>query len=93
MRKIIGRSKARDAGTIAKYLGSTDQFATSSAQYTEALQATQSVIETFPAAIRSGRLCKEPDKDGGLEFLQWRNGGLLAPYNQRDWSSNRVDRR
>jgi len=63
-------AKAGDAAMIAGYLGSSDQFDTAMAKYSEAYaDQAERDFETFQAAIRSGRLSTEPAKGAGLEFL------------------------
>jgi hypothetical protein len=55
---------------ISGYLGSTDQFDSALAQYSEAYaDQAERDFETFQKAIRSGRLSTEPEKGAGLEFL------------------------
>jgi len=63
-------AKAGDAAMIAGYLGATDQFDGSLAQYAEAYaDQAERDYGTFRAAIRSGRLSTDVEKDAGLEFL------------------------
>ena len=63
-------AKAGDAAMIAGYLGATDQFDGALAQYAEAYaDQAERDYGTFRAAIRSGRLSTDVEKDAGLEFL------------------------
>ena len=63
-------AKAGDAAMIAGYLGATDQFDGALAQYSEAYaDQAERDYGTFRAAIRSGRLSTDVEKDSGLEFL------------------------
>ncbi|HTF65427.1 MAG TPA: DUF2252 domain-containing protein [Edaphobacter sp.] len=63
-------AKAGDAAMISGYLGSTDQFDSALAQYSEAYaDQAERDYETFQKAIRSGRLSTESEKRAGLEFL------------------------
>jgi uncharacterized protein (DUF2252 family) len=63
-------AKAGDAAMISGYLGSSDQFDSALAQYSEAYaDQAERDFETFQKAIRSGRLSTEPEKGAGLEFL------------------------
>jgi len=63
-------AKAGDAATIAGYLGSTDQFDSALAKYSEAYaNQAERDFELFQAAIRSGRLNTDPAKAADLGFL------------------------
>ena len=63
-------AKAGDAAMIAGYLGATDEFDGSLAKYAEAYaDQAERDYGTFRAAIRSGRLSTDVEKDAGLEFL------------------------
>jgi uncharacterized protein (DUF2252 family) len=63
-------AKAGDAAMIAGYLGSTDQFDNSLAQYAGAYaDQAERDFQTFQVAVRSGRLSTEVEKGAGLEFL------------------------
>lgn len=63
-------AKAGDAAMIAGYLGATDQFDSSLAQYSEAYaDQAERDYGKFRAAIRSGRLSTDVEKGAGLEFL------------------------
>ena len=63
-------AKAGDAAMIAGYLGSTDQFDSSLAQYAEAYaDQAERDYGNFRAAIRSGRISTDVEKGAGLEFL------------------------
>ncbi len=63
-------AKAGDAAMIAGYLGATDQFDGALAQYAEAYaDQAERDYGSFRAAIRSGRLSTDVEKDAGLEFL------------------------
>lgn len=63
-------AKAGDAAMIAGYLGTTDQFDGSLAQYAEAYaDQAERDYGAFRSAIRSGRLSTDVEKGVGLEFL------------------------
>jgi uncharacterized protein (DUF2252 family) len=63
-------AKAGDAATIAGYLGSTDQFDSALAKYSDAYaNQAERDFELFQAAIRSGRLNTDPAKAADLGFL------------------------
>jgi uncharacterized protein (DUF2252 family) len=63
-------AKAGDAATIAGYLGSTDQFDSALAKYSDAYaNQAERDFELFQAAIRSGRLNTDPAKAVDLGFL------------------------
>jgi len=63
-------AKAGDAAMIAGYLGSTDQFDSALAKYSEAYaDQAERDFATFKAAIRTGRLSTDVEKGAGLEFL------------------------
>jgi uncharacterized protein (DUF2252 family) len=63
-------AKAGDAAMISGYLGSSDQFADSLVQYSEAYaDQAEDDYEAFKKAISSGRLSAEPSEELGLEFL------------------------
>jgi NAD(P)H-dependent flavin oxidoreductase YrpB (nitropropane dioxygenase family) len=63
-------AKSGDAAMIAGYLGSTDQFDDSLAQYAEAYaDQAERDFQTFRVAIRSRRLSTDVEKSVGLEFL------------------------
>ena len=62
-------AKAGDAAMIAGYLGATDQFDGALAQYAEAYaDQAERDYGAFRAAIRSGRLSTDVEKQAGLEF-------------------------
>ena len=64
---------------IAGYLGATDQFDGALAQYSEAYaDQAERDYGTFRAAIRSGRLSTDVEKDAGLEFLLYRLWSKLS---------------
>jgi uncharacterized protein (DUF2252 family) len=63
-------AKAGDAATLSGYLGSTDQFDTALAKYSEAYaNQAERDFEAFQAAIRAGRLKTDPVKGADLGFL------------------------
>ena len=63
-------AKAGDAAMIAGYLGATDQFDGALAQYSESYaDQAERDYGTFRAAIRSGRLSTDVEKEAGLEIL------------------------
>jgi uncharacterized protein (DUF2252 family) len=63
-------AKAGDAPMIAGYLGSTDRFDDALAEYSASYaDQAERDFATFKAAIRSGRLSTDVEKDAGLEFV------------------------
>ena len=59
-----------DAAMIAGYLGSTDQFDDALARYSQSYaDQAERDVETFQAAIHSGRLQTEAEQGAGLGFL------------------------
>jgi uncharacterized protein (DUF2252 family) len=64
-------AKSGDAAMIAGYLGLSGHFDDALVKYSKAYSdQAERDFEAFKAAIRSGRLSTEPEKDAGLDFLQ-----------------------
>jgi uncharacterized protein (DUF2252 family) len=63
-------AKAGDPSMIAGYLGSSDQFDSALARYSEAYaDQAERDYELFQEAVSSGRLSVDPAKSAGLGFL------------------------